>query len=83
MTISDLRNDPVSVCQLPKLDVASSSPVARSLEVLNCYEVRSAWRPTVTGLFFVGTVDSRSAEELIEQLLAVDAEVLGPVRFHL
>ncbi len=31
LTIGDLRNDPVSFATLPKLDVAGSSPVARSI----------------------------------------------------
>jgi hypothetical protein len=30
LIINDLRNEPLSVAQLPKLDVAGSSPVARS-----------------------------------------------------
>jgi hypothetical protein len=36
LTIGDLRNDTVSVCLLPKLDVAGSSPVARSQENSFC-----------------------------------------------
>jgi len=33
LKISDLRNGPISVATLPKLDVAGSSPVARSHHV--------------------------------------------------
>src|SRR5579884_4424077 len=41
-------------CQLPKLDVVGSSPIARSLEIVWFEEVRSAWRPTVPRRFFLG-----------------------------
>ncbi|MEP6496253.1 MAG: hypothetical protein ABJF01_26525 [bacterium] len=34
LIIGDLRNAPISFVPLPKLDVAGSSPVARSLEVV-------------------------------------------------
>src|SRR5215218_8084494 len=39
-------------CQLPKLDVVGSSPIARSLEMVGLEEVKSAWRPTVPRRFF-------------------------------
>jgi hypothetical protein len=35
LKIGDLRNDPVSHGELPKLDVAGSSPVARSVNSMN------------------------------------------------
>jgi hypothetical protein len=43
-------------CQLPKLDVAGSSPVARSLEVLWFQPPTVAGIPTGPGEFFLGPV---------------------------
>jgi hypothetical protein len=41
-------------CQLPKLDVAGSSPVARSFEVVGFSEVRRRWRAGGPQRFFFG-----------------------------
>src|ERR1051326_3846066 len=41
-------------CQLPKLDVVGSSPIARSLKVVLFEGIRSARSPTVTRRFFHG-----------------------------
>jgi hypothetical protein len=35
LKINDLRNTPLSVAPLPKLDVVGSSPIARSLEIID------------------------------------------------
>jgi len=53
LKINDLRNDPVGFAQLPKLDVAGSSPVARSLEVVGFSEVEWRWRAGGPRRFFV------------------------------
>jgi hypothetical protein len=45
LTIGDLRNDTVSVFLLPKLDVAGSSPVARTLDVFGLQKFEVAGGP--------------------------------------
>ena len=45
MIISELGNDPFSFAQLPKLDVAGSSPVARSVLRINPYMGLRQWSP--------------------------------------
>ena len=43
-------------CQLPKLDVVGSSPIARSLEVLELEAVPIAGTRTGPGDFFLGAL---------------------------
>jgi hypothetical protein len=42
LKINDLRNAPISVATLPKLDVLGSSPIARSLKVVLVNELQAA-----------------------------------------
>jgi hypothetical protein len=57
-------------CQLPKLDVAGSSPVARSLEVVKFKKLEAADHQTVTGRFFRLVIDASSAITMRARTLA-------------
>jgi len=54
LKINDLRNDPVGFAQLPKLDVAGSSPVAALWKLLGFQKLNDAGGPVAPGVFSFG-----------------------------